>query len=234
MTFFRRKFLLLLVLGVLTGCLPGCSTWDIRSLSPWHSSRGAEDANIVTPANRMARLREMAARAPSSSQMQREEMAKDLAKAIDLERDPLIRCEMLRTLAVCATPTADAVLLRSLKDDTAAVRVVACDMLGRRGGSQAAHALAETLGGDVDLDVRLAAARALGQTGERSAVDPLGQALAESDPALQYQAVDSLRNLTGEDFGNDVDRWQSYVRGEPVPGAEPVSIAERLQQWRMF
>ena len=81
--------------------------------------------------------------------------------------------------------------------------------------------LAEALRSDVDADVRLAAAKALGETKNPAATAPLGEALNDSDPAMQYQAVLSLQKATGKDLGNDVARWQRYVKGEP-PG-DPVA-----------
>ena len=219
--------------GIAAASLPGCSSWDLSSVSLWPFDRN-KDAGVVTPADRMAKLREMAARAPSSSPAQREQMAQDLARAIDQDPDPMIRAEMVRALAACKTPTADGVLYRALKDDGADVRIAACEVLGKRGGRDAIAALSETLGSEVNLDVRLAAARALGQTGDPSAISPLGLALSDDDPAMQYQGVESLRHLTGEDFGGDVTRWQQYARGEPVRKEEPVSLAERLEQLRLF
>ena len=56
----------------------------------------------------------------------------------------------------------------------------------RRGASaatpQAVKLLAETLRSDVDADVRLAAAKALGETKNPEAVAALGEALNDSDP----------------------------------------------------
>ena len=80
----------------------------------------------------------------------------------------------------------------------------------------------------MDADVRLAAAKALGETKNREAVAALGEALDDSDPAMQYRAVLSLKQVTGKDLGNDVNRWQQYVKGEP-PEPTP-SLAERIRR----
>jgi hypothetical protein len=55
--------------------------------------------------------------------------------------------------------------------------------------------------------------------------------LDDPDPAMQYRAVMSLRQVTGQNFGNDVARWKAYVKGEPPPASKPVSIANRLFPW---
>jgi HEAT repeat protein len=90
--------------------------------------------------------------------------------------------------------------------------------------------LSELLKSDVDTDVRLAAARALGQTHDQAAVAALGAALEDRDPAMQYRAVQSLQELTGKNLGNNVERWQQYVRGEAPKTQEPTSLAERFRK----
>jgi HEAT repeat protein len=90
--------------------------------------------------------------------------------------------------------------------------------------------LAEVLRRDPDIDVRLAAARSLGEIGDPAAVTALGAALDDTDPAMQVRAVASLREVTGKDFGADVNRWRQYVQGESPSPPEPVSFAERVRR----
>jgi hypothetical protein len=45
---------------------------------------------------------------------------------------------------------------------------------------------------------------------------------------MQYRAVLSLQKVTGKDLGNDVERWQQYVKGER-PAPTP-SLAERIHR----
>ena len=80
---------------------------------------------------------------------------------------------------------------------------------------------------DVNPDVRLAAAKALGETKSPEAVPALGEALTDTDPAMQYRAVLSLQKVTGKDLGNDVGRWQQYVKGQQPTATSP-SLAERF------
>ena len=119
----------------------------------------------------------------------------------------------------------------TLDDPDADVRAAACEAWGTRPGADATEVLVRTLASDVDIDVRLAAARALGQTGDPAAIEALGHALEDRDPAMQYRAIESLREITGEDFGNDANRWRQYVRGETPDPPQPVSLAERLAPW---
>ncbi len=110
-----------------------------------------------------------------------------------------------------------------MSDADTHVRVAACEAWGKRGDAEAVKLLAEALRSDVDADVRLAAAKALGETKNPEAVAALGEALSDADPAMQYRAVLSLERVTGKDLGNDVSRWQQYVKGEHEPAAGPVA-----------
>ena len=71
--------------------------------------------------------------------------------------------------------------------------------------------------------------KALGETHNAGAVPPLGELLDDSDPAMQYRAVLALQQATGKDLGNDVSRWQAYVKNEQ-PKAAP-TWAERAGNW---
>ena len=95
---------------------------------------------------------------------------------------------------------------------------------------EAAAVLSQVLTGDDDPDVRLEAIEALGQCRDPAAVAALGPALEDRDPAMQYRAVLALKELTGEDFGNDVDRWRQYVQGDVPVQTPPSSLAERLRR----
>lgn len=210
----------------------GCAgkTYKIGKTTIWPIGGPVSDdvPGITPPRERIKQLQQQAKDASVATPDQQERLAADLALQFEKESDPLIRIEMLRTMAKYRTVTAAATLRKALSDSNPDVRIAACQAWGERGGKDATAALSETLGRDADLDVRLAAARALGETRDQAAVAALGLALEDSDPAMQARAVSSLRQVTGNDFGNDVTAWRQYVKGE-VPQNRPVSFAERLR-----
>jgi hypothetical protein len=200
-------------------------------LAFWPFNRGEADRvpGITLPAERVATLRDMGKKASWAKPEEQERISSELAAAFEDEPDPLIRLEIVRAVGQYRTATAESVLDAALDDSQADIRMVACRALGERGGPEAAAKLSETLRSDLDIDVRLTAAQALGQTADPSAVAALGEALEDRDPAMQYQAVQSLHTVTGEDLGNDVNRWRQYVKGEPPGPAESISVAQRIR-----
>jgi HEAT repeat protein len=229
MSVFARNLLFAaLCLSVVQGI--GCRSRGLSPLAnPWPFRRDSSDEvpGVRAPAERIATLRKMRQKAGWAKPEEQQRLSTELAAAYEGEEDPLIRVEIVRAIGRCSTPAAASVLRSALDDSDAGVRQVACKAWGRRGGPEAAAELTRILSSDVDKDVRLTAAVALGETGDPNAVAALGEVLAERDPAMQYVAVKSLREVTGEDLGNDVSRWREYVQREAPSSSDPASLAER-------
>jgi HEAT repeat protein len=226
-TMFKRP--LALLLGLLLCAAVGCAgSRDQSSFWPWQEKKKGPPG-MVSPTEQLAMLHELAQKSESRTAQQKQQVAGLLLSMLAKEQDPLLRAEIVRTLRKFPTPESLVAVQGALKDSEADVRVAACEALGRMGGPQAVGGLSEALRGDVDVDVRMAAARALGETRDPASLVALGSALDDKDPAMQYQAVASLKNVTGKDLGNDVRRWQQFVKGELPEPAPPVSIAERMR-----
>jgi len=187
---------------------------------------------IPSPVERITLLRSLRERPATANPNELERVSQELADLYRREEDPAIRAEIVRTLSVYPTESAASVLRAALDDSSADVRIAACKVWGMRKDEEAVNLLSERLGSDGNVDVRLAAAEALGETGQRSATAALGEALEDRDPAMQYRAVASLRRVSDQDFGNDVNRWRQYVKGDLPASEKPVSVAEQFR--RMF
>jgi len=144
------------------------------------------------------------------------------------ESDPIIRAQLIRTLAAYPTSTAALMLKQGLHDTSKDVRVLCCEKLGERDDPETAKILAEVIASDTDIDVRLAAARGLGETEDTQALDGLAVALDDPNPAMRRRAVVSLQNVTGRDYGGDITAWRQYVQGNE-PQLDTPSIAERIR-----
>jgi HEAT repeat protein len=214
--------------GATIAAAVGCADLDFLPYwMPFQPPPSDKVEGVVTPAERIAELRKLADNAGGGAEEKAKTSAK-LAAAIRKEQDPLMRMEIVRALGRYPSPEADEVLKAALSDDDPAVRQAACEAWGRRADKTAIDLLGETLRGDVNIDVRLAAAKALGSTHNPAAMKPLAEALDDANPAMQYRAMLALREATGKDLGNDVARWQQYVKGE-LPEPKP-SLAEQIRR----
>ena len=220
--------ILVLLFGLAAVAAAGCADLDILPYwVPFQGPISDKLPGVPTPAERIVELRSLSERAAKSGPEEKQRIAQELVDSIRTEKDPLIRTEIIRTLGSYSGSASDAVLKASLGDTDSKVRIAACEAWAKRGDAQAVALLAEVLQSDVDSDVRLAAARSLGETKNSEAVAALGEALNDSNPAMQYRAVLSLSKVTGKNLGNDVNRWQQYVKGE-LPEPTP-SLAEQIR-----
>jgi HEAT repeat protein len=171
--------------------------------------------------------RTQARRLDSSEQVR---LARQLVQSVASDASTQYRCEAVRTLGELPTPEVLPGLRQAAQDTEPSVRVAACEAWGTWGDGEAVQVLGELLRKDADLDVRVAAARELARFDNSVAVQALGVALDDPNPALQYRAVESLRECTGEDYGNSVVAWRQYVRGETVVEPPRPTMAERLRK----
>jgi HEAT repeat protein len=128
-------------------------------------------------------------------QAQSPEVFQALAVALRVSRDPRFREELLTALSA-GTPLlreSAAGTLAELTDVEVAARL---------------KALAEDP--KTDLAVRQSALRTLGRSGLQSAVPVLLGQLAGTEEALRQAAADGLSELSGQAYGPDEARWQSW------------------------
>jgi hypothetical protein len=188
------------LLGLVT--LAGCQLW------PW---RDHENTSIITPAMRVASIREIGARADDAASADQLTMCEELAQQIRTEPDPIVRRAIQESIAKFDAPLASAVLIAGLSDDDRDVRTACCRLLGSRKDPQAVQALSRIVGAEADMEVRMAAIDALGKYDSNDAVAGLAAAIKDRDPALQYAGVKAMKSASGKDLGNDVEAWRQYA-----------------------
>ena len=177
-----------------------------------------------TPALRAGEAQAIAAQATGVDSPQQQELLNDLARRIQAEQDPLVRESLVDAVAAFPMPLADQVLMAGLSDTDSGVRTHACQALGARGSASAVAALGRVASQDDDFDVRVAATKALGGIQTPESVQALVASLEDSNPALQYAAVDAMRSASGQDLGGDVRAYLAYAKGEtPVVATKPES-----------
>ncbi len=136
-----------LALGILALLLPGCA--DMPAWVPFQGARSDDLPGVVTPAAKIAQLKNLSSEAAKSDQDSRHRVVGQLVAAIRSETDSLIRAEIIRTLGDYPDPAADPVLKAAINDPDADVRIAACEAWGKRGNAQAAELLVPVLSSDV-------------------------------------------------------------------------------------
>ena len=157
------------------------------------------------------------------------EFSRELVNEMLAEHDPRVRAEILRLCAEFDNPSSRAICIGGLDDPDAFVRIAACDAWLEIGGDEAVQHLANCFRSDDDVDVRLHAIRDLGALGNEAAIPVLAEALEAPDPAVQFRAVSSLKEVSGRDLGNDVNEWREWAV-DPSAYREEWSVAEVWRQ----
>ena len=221
-----RLGLIGLILAAQSGCANGPLS-DFAGLSPFTRESDAGGRYGPTPGQQVLAIQEVGERAADMERAQQAQAAADLAQRLLNEPDPLLREHLVTALAPLQVPAASEALKHALKDKDRHVRLRAVEAWAQRPGADAIPVLAEALASDTDFDVRMAATRTLGRYRDPSAVRPLSVALEDGDPALQYRAVESLRNITDRDFGPDIDAWRRFARGDVIESPRQPSLVNR-------
>ncbi len=226
----RWVWAILVALSFLAGCAEG-PLWRLGAFNPYARQQWKEEEELVSSRySHIDRLRSLSTQWPSMNEEQQQHMSTELAALFQDTDDSMVRREIVFTLAQVPTAAAAEVLQKAQSDQSEDVRIAVCQAWQRRGGPEAIQALAETLGSDTDIDVRLKATEALADFRDPVAVRALGVALDDKDPALQYRAMQSLRSATGRDFGNNSVAWREYLRGGNPPD-QPESLVQKLYEW---
>lgn len=217
----------MLIAGALvTVCLLGCTSSRFRLPDSFGRRSGPDVVDFETLSQRIDSLRDLGKRAHSMSQPEQDKVSEQLVRVVQTETHPQVRVEAVRALGEFPTRTAFQGLTAASRDPRAEIRIETCHALARRGSDGALRVLTEVLNSDTDVDVRMAAVKGLSQSDKPQAVAALGSCLDDSDPALQYLAMQSLKEVTGTDHGGDVRRWKEVVQFYGTgAGSEAATIA---------
>lgn len=193
-----------------------------------------ERTTYHTPAMRVEAIQQFAERSTGTDTPEQRALTDQLARQIQIESDPLVRQVIVQSITEFRTPLAQQVLEAGLSDREKSVRVACCRALGRRAETVSVAKLANALRTDQDIDVRLAAAEALGKIKSPESVQALAAALDDRDPAMQFVGVQSMKSITGQDYGPDVEAWRQVAAGGAPPPVAAPSVAERMRRLSPF
>ncbi|TWT87449.1 hypothetical protein Mal64_29880 [Pseudobythopirellula maris] len=206
-------------LGLAAGCqfLPGGGP-------SWRPFGGPQLTSYQTPGKRVEEVRTIAAQADGTNSPGQQGAVADLVKRLPNEPDPLVREEVLVSLAKFNVPLARQAVLAGLSDDDHYVRNKCCQLAAEAKDPQAVTALARVAAEDSEFDVRVAAVNALGGFNTPAAQRALIPVLEDRDPAMQFAGVKAMRLQTGRDLGGDVSAYLALAK-QSVDGAAPAGAA---------
>jgi HEAT repeats len=157
---------------------------------------------------------------------------RDKAEAVDLlidkfqeGKEPLgVRSVIIHSLGNLGDPRAHDVVVRAVNDPEPVIRVEGCRALGKVGRPQDATTLARIMTVDTLEDCRIAAIEGLGSL---KAQDPrifqiLVDGMDHEDPAIRLECLNSLRKITGKDYGVDPVVWKKELA--PILGTPPATV----------
>jgi hypothetical protein len=199
---------------------------------PWMNSQQAaleKEKYGLNADQRIKELSQQAKKVKGGNSEARAGFSKKLVNEMMAEHDPRVRAEILKCTAGFDNPSARAICVGGLDDPDSLVRIAACDAWVEIGGDEAIRHLANRFRSDEDIDVRLHAVRDLGSLGNEAAIPVLAEALEAPDPAIQFRAVASLKEVSGRDLGNDVNAWREWAV-DPSAYREEWSVAEVWRQ----
>lgn len=211
----------------------------VQSLMPPSPSQVAREAFNVYDAD----LRRRSVSLLSSSHFGHEEPYLRMYRLLIDDQDPTVRAACAHALGLHGTTDDAPVLIALLRDDTGFVRWEAAKALQKIHHADAAVPLMNVLAHDLDTDVRIAAAQALGQYPTRPVFNALVGALTDHNFAVVQSAAESLSLLTGQDLGTDGGPWLdfSYAHSADLftdrrqytymPYQEPPGKLDKIKFW---
>ena len=126
-----------------------------------------------------------------------------------------VRASVSEALGKLDDPRVVKPLMQVLADDDPTVRQKGATALGKLRARPAVKLLLERLA-DNDKDVRRSAAYALGQIGDRRSIEPLIGLLSDKKPEVRKVAAKALAQITGQDFGQNAEKWRKWWNTQPV------------------
>ncbi|MFT5300212.1 MAG: hypothetical protein ACI87E_000223 [Mariniblastus sp.] len=205
--------LALIILGL---CCVGCAEgpfWRTGKLSPWAQNKwAAEELVADTYASRKRKMTESVEAVINAPVEDQQRVALDLAEVLHRDQILMLRLYSVRMLGKLNCPAAVEALVDASQDHTSDIRIESIKAIENLTADIAIPHLQKMIGSDTDIDVRLAATRALGSFSGRKAIAAISLALDDRDPALQLRAAESLQNVTGEQLGPDIAAWQQFVK----------------------
>ena len=140
------------------------------------------------------------------------------------ERKPALRRSAADALARIGDRRATPYLIRALEGTASpAFRESVIEALALIGDPRATASILWQLTESFDRQVRESAADALGRIGNDDAIRPLIEAIRTDAKQVRTKAAEALWRITGQDFGDNGERWLEWWQATAQPAPSPDS-----------
>lgn len=227
---------LALGLALASGCTDG-PFYQMKKMNPYFQSQWKKDRALgPTFTDRLAELDLLQRQLAGMPEAEQQRWTEQLSAIIQKDPSAEMRARAVATVAQLPSASAVTALNYASGDDIEKVRLAACSAWTLRGGEAARDMLMSLAETDESTSVRQAAIQGLSAFELNDVKSTLIQLLSDRSPAVQFQAAQSLKTLTGRDYGGDFEAWKQFMAGEEVPEPPQPSLAERawksLPSWK--
>lgn len=215
-------------------CLAGCTDgpfYAMKRANPYFQREFNKDRELgATFEDRLEHLDRLQAKLPQMDSAEQATWATQIEKIISSDPSSEMRARAVATVARMPSEAAVRALNAASVDDVEKVRLAACKAWKLRKDTAARDMLLSLANkSNESTSVRQAALDALSVFGEDATVrTQMTSFLDDPSPAVQYQVAESLKVMTGRDYGGDFASWKQFMAGVDVPEPEPKSMTATI------
>ena len=212
------KMICLAGLVLLVGCTDGL-LYKMKTINPYYRQEWQKDRELgVTFVERVDEIKNLQNWLPNMDSSEQLVWAERLEKIIKSDPSPELRTLAVQTIASIQGPVTIQALNSASTDDAEKVRLAACEAWRIVKGTDARNMLMTLANNPKETpSIRRAAIASLGAFEDADVKSSLARLLDDKSPAIQFQSTQSLKQITGKDYGGDIQAWRDFMQGKDVP-----------------
>ncbi len=194
------------------GCVDG-PLYNLKRINPYYTSQWEKDREHgPTYEDRYNELIYASQRLKNMAPGEQQKWARTLADVIKNDPSAEMRAKAVRAIASVEDAVVTEALNLATIDESEKVRVAACEAWKQQAGSAARDMLLSVAKSEEETaSVRQQAIASLESFGDAEVLRTFDTLLDDQSPVIQYQVAQTLRNVSGEDFGGDIAAWKQYI-----------------------
>jgi HEAT repeat protein len=203
--------------------------YAIKRVNPYYRAEWKKDRELgPTFEDRLSELELLKSQLAGMSPEEQQQWSTRLEKIVQDDASSEMRARAVDAIAGLPYESATRALNSASADEIEKVRLAACRAWKIQKGEAARDMLLSLAQKDESSSVRQAAVDSLSIFNEQEVQAALAQMLDDRSPAVQFQVTQSLKQITGRDYGGDFESWRKFLAGEQVPEPPPISVADKV------